>query len=425
LPSTTPSHPCLCRGMQRDVPCRDGALCTRPGCWFQHPPGHEPVAATPSPCRFGAACLRPGCWFAHPDTRPSLAEAPEERICVWFQNGRCHNGADCKFKHVKQEFVPEERVCVWFQKGRCQNGADCKFKHVRQERDANVVVVRDLPKRRDPDGLAEELRQHFRQCGYICRVQVKADLDKKCRGFAFIIFADTAQAAAAVRLGHPTWDVRRKTDLPMYIEGETRPSRKTSALACAPISAPLRFPFASADRVLLVGEGNFSYALAAVASGRLQPALATATSNEQPRTRSHLDKLKDAGVDCRCDVDATRLALLGRFDVVVFNHPHTGEPSVEANRSLLEGFFGSAAEVLRPGGRAAVTVKQTWPYSDWDLEGCASGLGFHLAEAFPFPVAALQELGYEHATTDNIPHQVDALNTAKTFLFTAKGHGLS
>jgi len=35
------------------------------------------------------------------------------------------------------------------------------------------------------------------------------------------------------------------------------------------------------------------------------------------------------------------------------------------------------------------------------------------------------EPGYGHAATDSIPHQVDALNTAKTFMFAAELHGMS
>jgi hypothetical protein len=62
-------------------PCRFGAGCTRPGCWFDHGPrGSSSGPTTPppiannsnsggggrGPCRFGAACTRPGCWFTHP-----------------------------------------------------------------------------------------------------------------------------------------------------------------------------------------------------------------------------------------------------------------------------------------------------------------------------------------------------------------------
>lgn len=38
-----------------------GANCTRPGCYFSHPP-----KASATPCRFGTACTRPDCHFSHP-----------------------------------------------------------------------------------------------------------------------------------------------------------------------------------------------------------------------------------------------------------------------------------------------------------------------------------------------------------------------
>lgn len=38
-----------------------GAACTRPGCYFSHPP-----KASATPCRFGTACTRPDCHFSHP-----------------------------------------------------------------------------------------------------------------------------------------------------------------------------------------------------------------------------------------------------------------------------------------------------------------------------------------------------------------------
>merc|ERR1712217_879801 len=106
--------------------------------------------------------------------------------------------------------------------------------------------------------------------------------------------------------------------------------------------------------------------------------------------------------------------MLGSFDVVVFNHPHTGEPSIEQNQHLLKGFFHSAKKVVKAGARVAVTLKQTWPYSEWQLEACAREAGFVAQGRFDFPATALSRLGYTHVTTDNIPHKVEYLDSAKT-----------
>jgi len=232
------------------------------------------VTAEATVCRNGAACVQPGCQFPHPgrDERP----APTE-----------------------------ERVCVWFRKNKCRNGDDCEFQHIQEDRDANVIVVRKLPKEADPSVLQMDILWHFQNFGHVWRVQVKTDLDGRCRGFAFVICGDVAHADRALEHGHPVWDVRRKTDLPMYIEGDDRASRKTNAVL-ARTDAPLRLPFSVADRTLFVGEGDFSYTAAAFALRRLEPSCTIATSKDPPRTDVHLVKLRQAGVDCRIGIDATR-----------------------------------------------------------------------------------------------------------------------
>merc|ERR1719247_2285677 len=59
--------------MAMATPCRFGAKCTRPGCFFVHPPGFKvPTKGegkggkAGTPCRNGADCKRPDCYFAHP-----------------------------------------------------------------------------------------------------------------------------------------------------------------------------------------------------------------------------------------------------------------------------------------------------------------------------------------------------------------------
>merc|ERR1712194_369240 len=94
-------------------PCRFGLGCKRPGCWYEHPCGHIVENVELIPCRFGVECTRMDCYFTHPSNRPTQS-TPEEQD-------------------------PENRVCVWFQKGKCRNGTSCKFKHIQEERDGNVI----------------------------------------------------------------------------------------------------------------------------------------------------------------------------------------------------------------------------------------------------------------------------------------------
>eukprot|EP00438_Fugacium_kawagutii_P003875 Skav215224 [mRNA] locus=scaffold341:240776:241771:+ [translate_table: standard] len=311
--------------------------------------------------------------------------------------------------------VPETRICVWFQKGKCRNGTECEFKHVQEERDGNIIVVRNLGKAEDPKELEVKLLEHFKLFGYVARVMVKTDLNNRCRGFAFVIFANTSSASDAVNSTHPIWDIKIKSDLPMYIEGEQRPSRKMRPEDR--VFAPCRLAFQRFHKVLLVGEGDFSFTAAALAMGCLDPSQTVSTSIESPRCKKHLENLCNKGVLCRTDVDATSLEFQETFDVVVFNFPHTGEPSIEANINLLKMFFQSAIAVLRPGGTVAVSLKQTWPYNEWDLEGCAETAGLQKHAAYLFPAKMLIQKGYTHSTTDHIPHNVEHLTLAKTVEF--------
>jgi 25S rRNA (uracil2634-N3)-methyltransferase len=102
-------------------------------------------------------------------------------------------------------------------------------------------------------------------------------------------------------------------------------------------------PFKALDKILLVGEGNFSFALALLQHppaplDHLPPAniIATAFDTEEecytkyPGAEQNVRVLREKGAQVLFGVDATRLektsALKGRtFDRIVWNFPHAGE----------------------------------------------------------------------------------------------------
>mmetsp|Transcript_16383 Transcript_16383/g.45646 ORF Transcript_16383/g.45646 Transcript_16383/m.45646 type:complete len:320 (-) Transcript_16383:220-1179(-) len=155
----------------------------------------------------------------------------------------------------------------------------------------------------------------------------------------------------------------------------------------------------SADkRILLVGEGNFSFARALVENLGVQGGSITATAydtqeeaaEKYPDVLEITAELSEKGAEVRWGVDACDLKKgvgisknrLGRaaiesgswrYDVVVFNFPHAGkgikdqEHNIRANQQLLAAFFLSAVTVLTPDGEVHVTVKTGKPYDQWQV----------------------------------------------------------
>jgi 25S rRNA (uracil2634-N3)-methyltransferase len=102
-------------------------------------------------------------------------------------------------------------------------------------------------------------------------------------------------------------------------------------------------PFGASDRILLIGEGNFSFAVALLrhpppSLDHLPPANVTATALDTeeachakyPDAEQNIRLLREMGTHVLFGVDATRLektsALKGKvFDRIVWNFPHAGE----------------------------------------------------------------------------------------------------
>jgi 25S rRNA (uracil2634-N3)-methyltransferase len=102
-------------------------------------------------------------------------------------------------------------------------------------------------------------------------------------------------------------------------------------------------PFGASDRILLIGEGNFSFAVALLQHppaplDYLPPANITATAldteeechTKYPDAEQNIRVLREKGTRVLFGVDATRLektSALKRkvFDRIVWNFPHAGE----------------------------------------------------------------------------------------------------
>ncbi|CAI5520206.1 unnamed protein product [Closterium sp. Naga37s-1] len=232
--------------------------------------------------------------------------------------------------------------------------------------------------------------------------------------------------------------------------------RPPPPLSALPVPCATPNNYAMAQRILLVGEGDFSFTralLRLMAPARPLALFATALDSRHTIVQKYgeeagavLQEVEAGGAHVLFNVDATRLAHtlhLGKrrrkgkanplekpFDRIVFNFPHVGlgikdeRINVQRNRQLLFDFFVSAAPLVAPQGEVRVSLRTGHPYSLWNApalaeESRALRLKFtHRFHADHFP-------GYGHRRTIGGKTGVMVENTeegsksvgAKTFVF--------
>eukprot|EP00756_Hemistasia_phaeocysticola_P060417 Hpha_TRINITY_DN4018_c0_g1::TRINITY_DN4018_c0_g1_i1::g.63644::m.63644/K19307/BMT5; 25S rRNA (uracil2634-N3)-methyltransferase len=184
---------------------------------------------------------------------------------------------------------------------------------------------------------------------------------------------------------------------------------------------------AGMESVLLVGEGNFSFARCLCDSReRGEGLVATSYDSEAVLLRKYaaagenVGWLRERAVEVRHDVDATRLDADQQYDAVVFMFPHTGSgekdmaKNVQGNHELVRGFFGAAAGAVKGGGQVWVAVKKGEPYDSWRVPAEAQKAGFACISADPFDPALWP--GYEHCTTSGLSRGEKTATEWKVFL---------
>ncbi|XP_052178959.1 uncharacterized protein At4g26485-like [Diospyros lotus] len=161
--------------------------------------------------------------------------------------------------------------------------------------------------------------------------------------------------------------------------------------------------YSSRHQILLVGEGNFSFAASlATAFGSARNMVATSLDSRElveekhPSARTNLQLLEQLGCTILHQVDATAMIRDPRldsklFDRIVFNFPHAGftfkesDPSqIKLHKSVVKGFLRNAYEMLRKSGQVHITHKTSHPFSKWKVKKLAEGVGLKLAEEVEF-----------------------------------------
>lgn len=210
-------------------------------------------------------------------------------------------------------------------------------------------------------------------------------------------------------------------------------------------------------RVLIVGDGNFSFAraflrhnAARVAADAVQATASSLDSRQQladmyPRSAEILGELARGGVRVLHEVDATVLeaspvAHLAPFDRVVFNFPHFAaggnrRNKISRHRQLLREFLASACHVLGADGQVWVTLcrgqggtpldeaRAPRAFGDtWQVVQCAADAGLLLLDAHLCPVDALQALGY-YSVGYQLREQAFWTRDSVTHVFVREGGG--
>ncbi|KAJ3389480.1 hypothetical protein HDU84_008703 [Entophlyctis sp. JEL0112] len=194
---------------------------------------------------------------------------------------------------------------------------------------------------------------------------------------------------------------------------------RAAALACAARTRPPAQMFSPDSAVLLIGDGNFSFANALLTTVFLEnPDHITATSYDSaeivrtkyPDAAENIENLVESGccvlhgVDGG-DISKTRVLRSRMFDCIVFNFPHIGagikdtQRNILANQEMLSRFFASAEKHLNARGEIHVTLKDSPPYTLWNIKQlAAASASLSLRRKVPF-TPEVSYPGYAHRRT--------------------------
>ncbi|KAI7743809.1 hypothetical protein M8C21_027938 [Ambrosia artemisiifolia] len=162
--------------------------------------------------------------------------------------------------------------------------------------------------------------------------------------------------------------------------------------------------YSSAHKILLVGEGDFSFSLClARAFGSARNIVATTVDTHQELVKKYSNvvenvrELQDRGSVVLYGVDATAMSrhfflTTQRFHRIVYNFPHVGFHfpegngcQIKLNKQLVKGFLRNAKTLLKKeNGEIHVSHKVGEPYDSWDLVKKAEKIGLSLHKTSRF-----------------------------------------
>lgn len=209
-------------------------------------------------------------------------------------------------------------------------------------------------------------------------------------------------------------------------------------------------PFEPTATLLLVGEGDFSFAVSVVKLGFVEPSKLLATSFDShedllakyPNVEENLNYLKEEGVKVLYNIDATDLVLTlklnptkkvqpklfdvrQKLDYIMFNFPHTGRGMKDVDRNIRDhqklvlGYFKSSKQLLNlinnevyndfggyvdpdkvVGLKILLSVFEGEPYISWGVKSLARTEGYSVERSGAFDWSAFE--GYHHKRTNGV-----------------------
>ncbi|XP_045828636.1 uncharacterized protein At4g26485-like [Trifolium pratense] len=157
--------------------------------------------------------------------------------------------------------------------------------------------------------------------------------------------------------------------------------------------------YSSCHKILLVGEGDFSFALSLArafcsASNIVATSFDSKVSLQVKYSRATINQieLKRFGCTILHEVDALTMdqhpLLLGKiFDRIVFNFPQDigfAFHKIQNHQKLVLGFLQNARKMLSRDGEVHVTLNCTHPFNKWEVVKLAKKAGLVLVKKVPF-----------------------------------------
>lgn len=185
---------------------------------------------------------------------------------------------------------------------------------------------------------------------------------------------------------------------------------------------------ADKGRMLLVGEGNFSFSLSLVLQTPRSARNVHATAFEKlsevsDKTLETSRELAKLGAVVAFDVDGTKLDQKfpsGFFKTVAFQFPNAGSrdsaDGFTSNHRLVLNFLCAASKVLAVGGQIIITiVDNNYYHGVFDLRRAADIAGFKVESAYPFYRSHFP--AYQHSNTKPTISALQSYRSCTTYVF--------